>query len=590
MSMRRTAVLAVFAASLGTALFVSLPETIVAQNRTASGTITGSVTADRGEVQALRVKATDTVHKMAYTVYTNKGRYQIHNLPPSTYSVGILEETFEGPAQTVELKAGQSQTANLELKFKEVMILGAGARGAAAQENYGAARRRPDGSVVELVDFDVLYPPGPTRDLMEKNCFGCHGPTGWHGSGPRNEVGWRRAVDRMFTADGRVAGMSPGVPQQSHDRVTKQQEEDIIKYLTANFGPGSKPRDLKTDTLVRDENELSQAVFVQYETPPATGKPFAMIGPYGGPPSRSLHSAWVSVANPGVVYMSGNRSGSIVAVDTRNIDFATRTKEYRIENPQNIEVQPHGLFDRADGKVWFVELTGDRVDELDPKTGKIERYRIPTEGGGPHSIWPDSRGNFFYTYFAATGKIGKFDSRTKQVKEYDVQKDLSGYGIVTDKKDRAWAVSLNTPVILGYNPTTDKWTTYPISVPARRVAIDSRGTVWAAGYYGNNVIMLDPDSGKVTEYKMPLRYGNPYDLWPDQDDNIWIENAVYNSLVKFDPKTKKFTYFPFPELGAHTPKLDRDKGGTFWFTLGKPSTLAGFKPKGNVAGTAASTQ
>jgi virginiamycin B lyase len=287
--------------------------------------------------------------------------------------------------------------------------------------------------------------------------------------------------------------------------------------------------------------------------------------------------------------MSGNRSNSIVAVDTRNLDPVARFKEFRIDNPQNIETQPHGLFDRADGKVWFVELTGDRVDELDPKTGKIERYKIPTEGGGPHSIWPDSKGNFFFTYFAASGKISKFNARTQVTKEYDVDKDMSGYGIVTDKQDRAWAVSLNTAAIYGYDPKTDKWTKYPIPAAARRVAIDAKGMVWAAGYYGNNIIMLDPATGKVSEYKMPLRYGNPYDLWPDLDDNIWIENAVYNSLVKFDRNTKQFTYYPFPELGAHTPKLDRDKEGTFWFTLARPSTLAGFRPKGNVPRTA-STQ
>lgn len=587
--MRRTVVLAGCVA-LGWYLSVVRPATTAAQNPpAAAGSISGTVTADRGDVRALRVKATDTVHRMAYTVYTNKGRYQIHNLPPSTYSVGIVEEAFETPSRTVEVKAGQTQSVNLALAFKEVIVQGAGARGAAAQENYGAVRRQADGRTVELVDFDVLYPPGPTRDIMEKQCFSCHGPTGWHNSGPKNEAGWRRAVHRMFTPDGRVAGMSPGVPQQSYGKVTREQEEDIIKYLTANFGPGSKPRDLKTDPLVRDEEALSQAVFVQYESLPASGKPFAMIGPYGGPPSRSLHSAWVSVANPGIVYMSGNRSNSIVAVDTRNLDPAARFKEFRIDNPQNIETQPHGLFDRPDGKVWFVELTGDRVDELDPKTGKIERYKIPTEGGGPHSVWPDSKGNFFFTYFAATGKIAKFNARTQVTKEYDVDKDMSGYGIVTDRQDRAWAVSLNTAAIYGYDPKTDKWTKYPIPAAARRLTIDSKGLVWAAGYYGNNIIMLDPATGTVSEYKMPLRYGNPYDLWPDLDDNIWIENAVYNSLVKFDRTTRRFTYFPFPELGAHTPKLDRDKEGTFWFTLAKPSTLAGFKPKGNVP-RAASTR
>jgi streptogramin lyase len=555
-----------------------------------AGSIAGTVTADRGEVRALRVKATDTVHKISYTVFTNKGRYQIYNLPPSSYTVNIVEEEFTAPPQNVQVAAGQTQNVNLALTFREVIVQGAGAAGASAQSNYGAARRAADGELTELLEFDQLYPPSPARDVMVKECFSCHGPTGWHRSGPRSEGQWRRAVERMFQPNGRVAGMSPGVPQTTYDRVPKDQVDAIVKYLTTHFGPTSKPRDLKTDRLVRDEAELSQAIYVQYEVPPPTGKPFTQIGPYGGPPTRSLHSAWVSVVNPGIVYMSGNRSGSIVSIDTRNLDYVGRMKEYRIDNPENVMVQPHGIFDLPNGKVYFVELTGDRMSELDPKTGKIERWRVPTEGGGMHSVWPDSKGNFWYTYFAAAGKIARFDSKTKQTKEYPVVKDLSGYGIVTDKKDRVWAVSLNTPVILGYDPKTDKWTNYPISVPARRVTVDSKGMVWVCEYFGNKIAMLDPDTGKVTEYDLPLKYGNPYDLWPDAEDNIWVENAVYNSLVKFEPRSKKWTYVPFPELAAHTPKLDRDKEGTFWFTLGRPSGLAGFKPKGNVPGRAGVTQ
>jgi streptogramin lyase len=588
--MTRTGILAALTASAAVAWLVSASVDIQAQNRPATGTIAGTVTADRGDVRALRVKATDIVNRIAYTVFTSKGRYQIANLPASRYDVGIVEEEFDGPTQTVDVRGGQTQMVNLALTFKEVIRQGAGAAGAAAQANYGAARVSRDGTVVELLEFDQLYPPSPVRDVMVKECFPCHGPTGWHRTGPRTEVQWRRAVMRMFDPAGRVAGMSAGVPQTTHERVSKEQTEAIIKYLTANFGPGSKPRDLKTDPLIRDEAALRQALYIQYDVAPPTHKPFAQVGPYGGPPTRSLHSAWVSVANPGVVYMSGNRSGSIVAVDTRILDPVKRTREWRIDNPGNIMVQPHGIFDLQNGKVYFVELTGDRMSELDPKTGRFERWKVPTEGGGMHSVWPDSKGNFWYTYFAAAGKIARFDSKTQQTKEYPVVKDLSGYGIVTDKKDRVWAVSLNTPVVLGYSPTTDKWTNYTISVPARRVTIDSKGHVWVCEYFGNKIAMLDPETGKVTEYDMPLKYGNPYDLWPDNEDNIWVENAVYNSLVKFEPATKKWTYYPFPDLGAHTPKLDRDKEGTLWFTLGRPSGLAGLKPKGNVVSAATSTQ
>ncbi len=92
-------------------------------------------------------------------------------------------------------------------------------------------------------------------------------------------------------------------------------------------------------------------------------------------------------------------------------------------------------------------------------------------------------------------------------------------------------------------------------------------------------------TGTVTEFELPLKDGNPYDVWPDADDNLWVENGIYNSLVRFDQETGEFTYFPFPELRAHTPKLDRDRDGTLWFTLRGPSGgpgVAALKPNGNV--------
>jgi streptogramin lyase len=385
----------------------------------------------------------------------------------------------------------------------------------------------------------------------------------------------------MFTLDARVAGLAEGQPMVTPSRVSAAQKEEIIKYFATHFGPSYKPRDLKTDALLRDEAALSQAIFIQYEVPPVDGKPFAPGG-NGGPPRRSLHSAFASPFTPGLVFMSGNFSGSIVAVDTKNLDFAKRTREWRIDTPNNINVTPHGIYEHTDGLVYFTELAGDRIDALDPKTGKIDRFRIPTEGGGPHSLWLDSKGNVWFTYFAAAGKLARLDAKTRQVKEWEIP-DFSGYGVVVDKQDRPWVVGLNSPVVLGYDAKSDKWTTYKISHPARRVTVDAKGNVWACEYYGNKIAMINPTTGTVTEYELPLKYGNPYDLWPDADDNIWVENAVYNSLVKFDQRTKQFTYFPFPDLGAHTPKLDRDKEGTLWFTLGRPSGLAAFKPKGNVS-------
>jgi len=550
----------------------------MAQPAGATGVIAGSVSADRGEVRAFRVKARDTTRRIAYTVYTVAGRYQVFNLPPGSYEVQVIEEGFEPRVETASVEAGRITTVDLALTTTGPAVAqGAGARGATAQRNYGGGAA--DDRQAELVDFDTLYPPSPTRDVMLQSCFGCHGPAGFHRRGRKNEAGWRAAVDRMFDPNGRVADMAAGVPQVTYDLVSPEEKEDIIQYLTANFGPSSTLRDLELDPLVRDEEALSRAVYVQYELNRAPRRELSN----GITPRGSIHSVFASTADPGVIWVSGNGSNAILKVDSRDPDFSSRTTEYWIDNPDNINVTPHGILEYR-GKVYWVELTGDHFGELDPATGEMTRYAMPTTGGGPHSVWVDSRGNFWYTYFASAGKIARFELDTKEFTEWEPLAGFSGYGIVVDAQDRVWAVGLHTPAIFMYNQETAQWTSYPMANPARRPTIDSQGKVWAAHYYGNAITKVDPVDGTVTEYELPLKDGNPYDLWPDTEDNLWVENAIYNSLVKFDQATERFIYFPFPELQAHTPKLDRDADGTLWFTLRNPSGpgIAAFKPSGNV--------
>ncbi len=560
------------------------PAVATAESTSATGVIAGSVSADQGEVRAFRVKARDTVHRVSYTVYTVAGRYQIFNLPPSTYDVQVLEEGFESPVETVSVLADQTSTLDLAVTNATPAsggdaqaALGAGARGASAQRNYGGAAA--DDRMAELVSFDTLYPPSPARDVMLRACFGCHGPAGFHRRGRKNEAGWRHAVDRMFDPNGRVADMAAGVPQVTYDLVSLEEKESIIQYLTANFGPGSALRDLALDPIVRDEAALSRAVYIQYELNRGPARTLSN----GVTPRGSLHSVFASVQEPGVIWVSGNGSNAILRVDTGEPDFASRTTEYWIDNPDNINVTPHGILEYR-GRVYWVELTGDHFGELDPTTGEMRRYPLPTTGAGPHSVWVDSRGSFWYTYFASAGKIGRFDLNTKDFTEWEPLTGFSGYGIVVDRQDRVWAVGLHTPAILMYNQETAEWTSYPMTNPARRPTIDSNGKVWAAHYFGNAISKIDPVTGEVTEYALPLKDGNPYDLWPDEDDNLWIENGIYNSLVKFDQQTAEFTYFPFPEFSAHTPKLDRDLEGTLWFTLKNEAGpgIATLKPYGNV--------
>lgn len=562
-SRRRTTTLTTFAAVitfLGVGFFLWPVQTGVAQNSGTEGVISGSVTVDRGVVRAFRVQVRDTIHRLTYTVFTNKGQYDVFNLPSSTYELRVVEEGFDSPVHTVTLNSGETKTADLALKARE------------------------PGAGPELVDFDTLYPPGPGRDILVRSCFGCHGSVGWHRRAGRTEAGWRRGLDRMsdvktYLAIGKIAGIA--LPPMFDQPLPAHERETVIKYLAAHFPLGRTPRDLKLDPLVRDEDALAQAVYILYDLPAVQGGDFSD----GTTPGRGTHDVYPSEAMPGTVWVTGLGAGSVLAVNTLQLDYANRTKEWRVPIPGNLNVRPHSIVEH-DGRVYHTSLTLDGVGEFNPTTGESRIYSAPTKGGGGHTLRVDSKGNIWFTTIYGRSRINRVDAVTKEVTEYDPSNGgANWYGIVIDKQDRVWASgSRLAQGVFMYDPRTDKWTSYPMSATGRRVTIDPQGKAWSNQYFGNAIASVDPETGKVTEYKLPLKYGNPYEGWSDLEGNIWIDNAVYNSLVKFDQSTETFTYFPFPILNAHAPKIEVDEQGTLWFGLGSPrrDRLAAFKPKGNV--------
>jgi streptogramin lyase len=84
--------------------------------------------------------------------------------------------------------------------------------------------------------------------------------------------------------------------------------------------------------------------------------------------------------------------------------------------------------------------------------------------------------------------------------------------------------------------------------------IDPRGMVWYSDFGSQFVGRLDPKTGKVTEYPIPVtKPGAPagsLDVRLDRDRMVWLGNMMQGSLVKFDPKTEKFQSWGAPDFRA----------------------------------------
>jgi virginiamycin B lyase len=88
------------------------------------------------------------------------------------------------------------------------------------------------------------------------------------------------------------------------------------------------------------------------------------------------------------------------------------------------------------------------------------------------------------------------------------------------------------------------------------VVVDSDGMVWYAAFGEPILSKMDPKSGKITEYPMPVLkphtvIGN-LDVEFDKEQNLWIAMTFQAAIAKFDRKTEKFQIYKLP------PELDGD--------------------------------
>jgi len=106
-------------------------------------------------------------------------------------------------------------------------------------------------------------------------------------------------------------------------------------------------------------------------------------------------------------------------------------------------------------------------------------------------------------------------------------------------------------------------------------AADSDGMIWYADFGSHVLGMLDPKTGRVIEYPLPItKPGAPVgslDLVFDKQRNIWLGTMYQGSLAKFDRKTKRFQTWGAPNFKARDQAriamvmpINHDEDGQVW--------------------------
>jgi hypothetical protein len=80
----------------------------------------------------------------------------------------------------------------------------------------------------------------------------------------------------------------------------------------------------------------------------------------------------------------------------------------------------------------------------------------------------------------------------------------------------------------------------------RRGHRDDNNRFWFTEFFADKIAVIDLNTDEITEYPLEPRYISPYYARPDRTGKIWISSARSDRLMRLDPKTGKVVKYLMP--------------------------------------------
>ncbi len=195
------------------------------------------------------------------------------------------------------------------------------------------------------------------------------------------------------------------------------------------------------------------------------------------------------------------------------------------------------LVDPTSDYIWFTDYYGNYLGEITGPNATPLRYNLPSSNSYPVEIAKEN-GTSYLWLTEATGKIARFDMSTDQFLEYSPTVVLSfPVGIVVDKSSNVWVSEHGGSSVTEFIQSNSTWRKYPTSQASAppgtgvaTLAIDSTGRLWFAEHYSNRIGRLDPSTGEMNEFQLPIP--GAYSLLDtvDSQGNFWFTEAAANQI------------------------------------------------------------
>ncbi len=498
----------------------------------------GVVRSEAGEpLEGILIRAKMQGDYRAKAVATNaQGQYRFPKLEPGQYVVEVARaDSLEPSRRTETIQNGREMQVDFIL---------------------GPAKEMDQ--QITSTDWLLSLPGTPEQVRRISNeCIHCH--TGTLQRFRFDKENWLKIVRlmrgrRIHGAEwaAETHGVYPGAPLDREDPRWEEENSLIADYLARIRGP--EPLALPNAKISpRPTGRSTRVLFTEYEIP------------Y---PDAELHD--IEVDRYGMVWWTDWRWPYIGMLNPETGEMKYWESP---PPPGKPEVHPGGQeisFDK-DENPWTPYAWSGGLLKFDRNTEEFSSYILPDKnprrflslGTDPvrNRIWfhtDDYYGTYYPGYFEPDKGNGKWTLYELPFKE---GKRTGGiYGDVTDSKGNRYLMKHRDSDIDRIDVATEEHTRYPTPTPnafPRRGDYDSRDRIWFAEYNAGKIGMLDPETGKITEYTIPLPMAMPYGTGVDRNtDDVWVELYRHDRLVRLDSETGEMLQYLLPErhVMARSPR------------------------------------
>ncbi len=241
--------------------------------------------------------------------------------------------------------------------------------------------------------------------------------------------------------------------------------------------------------------------------------------------------------------------------------------------------QPHDVIVDSNGMVWYASFGEQILGKLDPKTGKVTEYTVPTlKPAAPKGILGmrfDEDENLWLA-LQFQGGIAKFDQKTEKFQVWSLPPALNGDHVQINQVSpnrhhvdgKVWLQDAGTYTVLRLDVASGAFEMFePYKIPRPNVydvVPDKANNGYFLPLGSDEVGRIDAKTGAITMFKTPTKESGPRRGMMDAEERLWFGENRADRIGMFDTKTQRFQEWAPPTPGAWPYDVTADRNGEAW--------------------------